>query len=583
MSLIPETQYPGKIAPSSPDYPYGAARNITVPGDGTGTPWEAALVNDMFGFFQAMLTEGGVVPSGNPDTAQVSQYLQALKNLFLSGVSQPVADVDAVSATGFYIATGATVGTAPPGGLVGELFHIERGSSNQATQVFDTLVGAGAPQQLYARTKRSDNSWSPWSDMLASGGGGGGSPAGADKQIQYNAGGAFGAKAGFEFDTATDVFEAPYGKIGDGTAFDANSIPGDDPHWLEITNNPGNGASGDQLFRMNSYGNAAYGNNIHSCRYFGSEASPEAIQNNAFLMSWGFRGHDGSQLSQSAAAFQCQAVGNWTSGNHGTQFAFEVTPQGATSRQRSFVITANGDIAAGMGAPVLSYHQIAKDVQQGNPVLRIGNNSNGLQFLSANGGGANPQQAALRINASSMTNRSINASGTINASGSDYAEYMRKSDGCGEFKKGDVVGIDANGELTDVYSEALSFAVKSTDPSYVGGDAWGRADYYGLKDPQMPKDDSENELARWEAEVSELEALVEKERHYWDRIAFCGRVPVNVSGAAAGDYLVPREAEDGGITAEPVSNPSFEDYRRAVGRVAAIQDDGRPFVIVKMG
>lgn len=79
MAINPETQYPGKIAPSTPDYPYGAARNITVPGDGTGTPWEAALVNDVFGFQQALLAGAGVVPSGTPDKVGASQYLEALK------------------------------------------------------------------------------------------------------------------------------------------------------------------------------------------------------------------------------------------------------------------------------------------------------------------------------------------------------------------------------------------------------------------------------------------------------------------------------------------------------------------------
>lgn len=81
MAINPETQYPGKIAPSSTNYPYGAARNITVPGDGTGTPWDAALVNDIFGFQQALLSKAGVVPSGSPDTAQASQYLTALKKI----------------------------------------------------------------------------------------------------------------------------------------------------------------------------------------------------------------------------------------------------------------------------------------------------------------------------------------------------------------------------------------------------------------------------------------------------------------------------------------------------------------------
>ena len=82
MAINPETQYPGKTAPSSPEYPYGAARNITLPGDGTGTPWEAALVNDLFGFQQALLGEAAIVPNGNPDEVGSSQYLTALLSLF---------------------------------------------------------------------------------------------------------------------------------------------------------------------------------------------------------------------------------------------------------------------------------------------------------------------------------------------------------------------------------------------------------------------------------------------------------------------------------------------------------------------
>lgn len=88
MAINPETQYPGKIAPSTPDYPFGAARNITVPGDGTGTPWEAALVNDLLGWQQAILSAAGVVPSANPDKVGASQYLDSLIKLFrTSGVA----------------------------------------------------------------------------------------------------------------------------------------------------------------------------------------------------------------------------------------------------------------------------------------------------------------------------------------------------------------------------------------------------------------------------------------------------------------------------------------------------------------
>src|SRR5690606_15326199 len=56
---------------------------------------------------------------------------------------------------------------------------------------------------------------------------------------------------------------------------------------------------------------------------------------------------------------------------------------------------------------------------------------------------------SLRLPASSETNRSINAGGTVNTSGADYAEYMYKNQNCGTIQKGDIVGIDSNGRLTD--------------------------------------------------------------------------------------------------------------------------------------
>lgn len=86
MAIIPETQYAGKIAPADAEYPYGKARNITLPGDGTGTPWEAALVNDIFGFQQSLLSESGITPSGDPEAVGASQYLQALKKLLASQI-----------------------------------------------------------------------------------------------------------------------------------------------------------------------------------------------------------------------------------------------------------------------------------------------------------------------------------------------------------------------------------------------------------------------------------------------------------------------------------------------------------------
>lgn len=82
MAISISEQYPGKTAGNTTNYPLGEARNVTTPGDGTGTPWEQALVNDDQGFKQALLAAAGITPSGTPDTAVASQYLQALQTLF---------------------------------------------------------------------------------------------------------------------------------------------------------------------------------------------------------------------------------------------------------------------------------------------------------------------------------------------------------------------------------------------------------------------------------------------------------------------------------------------------------------------
>lgn len=81
MAIKPDVLYPGKITPASSQYPYGKARNVSTPGDGTGTPWEENIVNDIFGFQQAILDAGSVIPSGTPDYVGASQYLTALQNV----------------------------------------------------------------------------------------------------------------------------------------------------------------------------------------------------------------------------------------------------------------------------------------------------------------------------------------------------------------------------------------------------------------------------------------------------------------------------------------------------------------------
>lgn len=78
MAINLTTQYPGKIDTTDPAYPYGKAQNITTPSDGTGTPWEKAIVNDHIGAQQALLKSSGIVPSGAADKVGASQYLQSI-------------------------------------------------------------------------------------------------------------------------------------------------------------------------------------------------------------------------------------------------------------------------------------------------------------------------------------------------------------------------------------------------------------------------------------------------------------------------------------------------------------------------
>lgn len=157
MAINPETQYPGKIAPSTPDYPYGAARNITVPGDGTGTPWEAALVNDLFGFQQALLDSANITPSGTPDKVSASQYLEALRKTTVQTFESVEAMVNGVAKlkTGavvetisYYAGWAATAGR-PTGGNLYELVDAGSPGARPAEDGGAFIHAAGGSGGLY--------------------------------------------------------------------------------------------------------------------------------------------------------------------------------------------------------------------------------------------------------------------------------------------------------------------------------------------------------------------------------------------------------------------------------------------------
>jgi hypothetical protein len=78
MAVNPIVSYPAKVVSDS-DYSYGKARDVSTPGDGSGTPWIAKLINDLFGMQQAMLDHAVITPSNISDTASLSEYFQAFQ------------------------------------------------------------------------------------------------------------------------------------------------------------------------------------------------------------------------------------------------------------------------------------------------------------------------------------------------------------------------------------------------------------------------------------------------------------------------------------------------------------------------
>lgn len=81
MALRLDVAYPGQVTTGDAGFPYGKPKNQAVDGDGTGTPWEERLAQDLAGAGQAILVEGRVVPSGSPDRVGNSDNLTALKNI----------------------------------------------------------------------------------------------------------------------------------------------------------------------------------------------------------------------------------------------------------------------------------------------------------------------------------------------------------------------------------------------------------------------------------------------------------------------------------------------------------------------
>ncbi|WP_426076872.1 hypothetical protein [Janthinobacterium sp. PSPC3-1] len=275
--------------------------------------------------------------------------------------------------------------------------------------------------------------------------------------------------------------------------------------------------------------------------------------------------------------------------------------------------------------------RISSPVSSGAFIMAAGyRNSPSFLLYGGDGGTFNQPSAVMYLTKAEVTARSISANGTVNTGGNDYAEYIPKSACCAAVAKGQIVGITAENTIADQWSPAVMFAIKSTAPSFVGGDTWSsglgprpQPQAGSVPTPPARRDDvieqqplpgtepqeyldvvtpgdtdaewSEKQTAyaaalaahaaaaQHDAEaMATFEAALEVERQKVDRIAIAGRVPVNVMGARPGDYIVPVQDGEGiaGIAVH-ADDITMAQYRRAVGRVISIEPDGRAYVMVK--
>ena len=302
------------------------------------------------------------------------------------------------------------------------------------------------------------------------------------------------------------------------------------------------------------------------------------------------------------------ALGVQWDGITATSLYFKTATDASTLTER-MRITGDGNVGIGITNPPenLTVQDATIEPTFG---LRRGNYNDYVVYMKNTTGNfitvTTSDDTVLNVGKGTGTNRSINALGTINASGEDYAEYMKKSRSDLVIKKGDIIGINNDGELTNVFSESIQFVVKSTNPSYVGGDSWKHGTVNTPKYPSVLlrvdeysniSSQDANLYTYWEeqnlyANTEQLNVFYEENEKYledknihrdpYDRIAYCGQVPVNVYNTTPGQYVIPKQTDDDTISYELTNTPTFEQYQISIGKVIKIQEDGRAFIIVKI-
>lgn len=129
----------GRITAPDGPYPLGSSKDDSTGTTGDGTPYKKARANDIYGMQQALLRSAGITPSGNADTALVSQYMQAIIEL-ASGRAYTFDDSGVADA---YVLD-VQANQQPPAGLFDGL-SVEFIVGNTNLTAAPTVVLAGLP------------------------------------------------------------------------------------------------------------------------------------------------------------------------------------------------------------------------------------------------------------------------------------------------------------------------------------------------------------------------------------------------------------------------------------------------------
>lgn len=413
----------------------------------------------------------------------------------------------------------------------------------------------------------------------------------------------------------------PVSSVSGILVWDSNAPPGTAtyrPPCMQGIDNT-NGVSFDTVLQVRTP-DGAYGN---SELYGGRQANTVPANAEVETMRMGISGN--SNVNFPGFIRWTASAGNNNAYKEGYQMYLRFWDQ---SSNAATPVLLKVDGYGGVNVPGLATYGTANTEPQGVRKMEV---FNCFAAYTVSGNYGNPAGAALQVATHSVTGSSIRTGGTVNTSGNDYAEYFYKAEHCPDVISGQIIGINDKNELSNLWADTVMFGIKSTNPSFVGGDDWAAQagpepvptagakpvepvrvkDEFGYQkdvedfntysdivlikagdtDEEWAEKESQyaNALSGWETKNAQdtvvqkaFDAKLEAIRQRVDRIAIAGRAPVNVLGANPGDYIVPvQNGKEIGAIAVAEADMTLKQYLRALGQVISIEADGRAYVMVK--